>query len=230
MRICRIMSHITKIRFWFSLRDHKDLDVHDAHSAQIRLAVTLEIDLLCRIILLQSSCISLSQCISQIKCWKKRWHWIVFDRTATLFSERISNCTNTLYSGEFSKVFLYTAILGLSRSYWTSSWFWWGSRLWRTWTAFSSWDFLPPKINPHWMMECMSWAFPTWWTYSAKSSGNDTLSCNVRSTRVPPESPWIARKCKICSAELGSSNAETFAFVLLLLPRSLSKHELANAK
>ena len=32
---------------------------------------------------------------------------------------------------------------------------------------------------------------------------NDTLSCNVRSTRVPPESPWIARKYNECSAELG---------------------------
>ena len=38
---------------------------------------------------------------------------------------------------------------------------------------------------------------------SAKSSGNSTLSCNVRSTRMPPECPWIARKYKKCTEELG---------------------------
>ena len=30
--------------------------------------------------------------------------------------------------------------------------------------------------------------------HSAKSPGNSTLSCNVGSTRVRPECPWIARK------------------------------------
>ena len=39
--------------------------------------------------------------------------------------------------------------------------------------------------------------------YSSKSSGNSTLFCNVGSTRVPPECPWIARKYKKCSDELG---------------------------
>ena len=39
--------------------------------------------------------------------------------------------------------------------------------------------------------------------FSAKSSGNGTLFCNVGSTRVPPECPWIARKYRKCSDELG---------------------------
>ena len=37
---------------------------------------------------------------------------------------------------------------------------------------------------------------------SAKSFGNSTLSCNVGSTRVPPECPWIARKCRKVQAVL----------------------------
>ena len=38
--------------------------------------------------------------------------------------------------------------------------------------------------------------------YSAKSSGNNTLSCNVGSTRFPPECPWIALKHRNCLQEL----------------------------
>ena len=53
---------------------------------------------------------------------------------------------------------------------------------------------LPPGISKILKMECNSLAFPMWWMYSAKSSGNSTLSCNVGSTRVLPECPWIARK------------------------------------
>ena len=38
---------------------------------------------------------------------------------------------------------------------------------------------------------------------SMKSSGNRTLSCNVGSTTAPPEWPWIARRHRKCSGELG---------------------------
>ena len=44
-----------------------------------------------------------TQFISQVKCWKERLRGIVFDRTAIPFSERVSNCTNTLYFGELTK-------------------------------------------------------------------------------------------------------------------------------
>ena len=47
----------------------------------------------------------------------------------------------------------------------------------------------PPRINPERMMECMSWKLPTWYKYSAKSLGNNTLSCNVGSLCFPPEWP-----------------------------------------
>ena len=40
---------------------------------------------------------------------------------------------------------------------------------------------------------------------SAKSSGNNTLSCNVGSIGVPPEWPWIARRYEKMSGELGST-------------------------
>ena len=65
----------------------------------------MDICILCSITLLQSSCIPPSQHISQVKCWKKQLRTIVFDWTAVLFSERVSNCTNTLHFGEFSKCF-----------------------------------------------------------------------------------------------------------------------------
>ena len=103
MRICRIMSHITKIRFWFSLRDYKDPDVHDAHSAQIRLAETFEIDLLCNIILLQSFMYTTFSMHIANKVLKKSDGIGSCLIELQPFSERISNCTNTLYSGEFSK-------------------------------------------------------------------------------------------------------------------------------
>ena len=62
---------------------------------------------------------------------------------------------------------------------------------------------LPPGINLPWMMERMSWAFPKWLMFSAKSSGNSTPSRNVGSTRVPPECPWIRLKYRKCLEELG---------------------------
>ena len=101
---------------------------------------------------------------------------------------------------------MYTAILDLSRSYWTSS------RSWLAYIGFTAVKnkgclsflrLLPPGIHPPWMMGCMSWAFPIWWMHSAKSSSNSTLSCNVRSTRVPPECPWMAGNYKKCLEELG---------------------------
>ena len=42
-------------------------------------------------------------------------------------------------------------------------------------------------------MECASWELPTWQMCSAKSLGNNTLSCNVGSMCFPPECPGIAR-------------------------------------
>ena len=63
--------------------------------------------ILCSVNPLLSSCTPLSQYTSQVVCvcWKERLHGIVFDTTAIFLSEQASNCT---------------AMLGLSRSYWTS--------------------------------------------------------------------------------------------------------------
>ena len=114
-----------------------------SNSAWVRLAVTLEIGVRCSITLRQSSCIPLSQNISQVKCWKERLRWIVFDRTAILFSERVSNCTNTLYFGEFSKYFCtpqFWIYPGRTELLLASDGCTSGSRLWITRTACPSWD------------------------------------------------------------------------------------------
>ena len=143
----------------------------------------------------------LSQYISQVVSRKERLRGIVLDRTAILSSERALSCTNTLCFDEVSK----SAILGLSRSYLASSKILIGVHrvhgCEKTLTACPFSRLFPPGINPSWM-ECMLWAFPMWWMYSAKSFGNSTLSCNVGSTRVPPECPWISRKYKKCLEEL----------------------------
>ena len=148
-------------RRMFLLRNETDPDVHDANSAWVRLAVFLGIGILCNRNPLQSSCIPFSQYKPQVKCWKKRLRGIVFDRTAILFSERISDCTNVPYFGEHSKYFctprfwVYPDRIELLPDIdWRTS----GSRLWKTRTACPFWDF----FNPLWMTECRSWAFPMW--------------------------------------------------------------------
>ena len=87
-----------------------------------------------------------------------------------------------------------------------------------------------PGTNPPWMMECMSWAFPMWYMYSAKSSGNNAFSCNIWSTRVPSECPWIAEIQEVFGRNRVQSSTETFSSVLLLLPGKLSKLHLTMAK
>ena len=64
-------------------------------------------------------------------------------------------------------------------------------------------ELLPPGINPLLIIECISLTFPMWLMYSVGSSGNSTLSCNAGSTKLSPESPWIALKYKKCFEELG---------------------------
>ena len=49
--------------------------------------------------------------------------------------------------------------------------------------TFSSWD---QSTSDYWM----------YFTYISDCSGNSTLSCNARSTTLPPECPWIAWKYK----------------------------------
>ena len=212
-------------RRMFLLRDYIDPVVHDANSAWLRLAVTLGIGILCTTSPLQSSCIPLSQCITQVQCWEERLRGIVFDRTAILFSERVWNCTNVLYSysGELSPCSCTPRfwvcpdrIEFLPDLDWRTS----GSRLWKNTDCLSLLRLFPPRISRPWMMECMSWAFPMWLMQSAKSLVNSTLSCNVGSTRVPLECPWIALKYRKCSEEWGFQQIETFSFVLLLLPGS----------
>ena len=117
----------------------------------IRRILTSILRIPCSITPLQSSCITLSQYKSQVVCWEDRLHVIEFDRTRILFFERASNFTNILHFGELSNYFLYTAILGLSRSYWTSSRSWLSSI---GFTAVKNTDclsflgLLPPGINP----------------------------------------------------------------------------------
>ena len=120
-------------------------------------------------------------------CCTERLRVIVFDKIAIL-------------------VFLYGAILGLSKSHRLSSMLWSSSI---GFTAVKNTDclsllrLLPSGINPLLIVECISLIFPTWQMYSVKSSCNSTLSCNAGSTRLPPECPWIARKYRKCLEELG---------------------------
>ena len=126
--------------------------------------VTLEIGVHCNSTLLQSSWKPLSQYISQVMCWKERLRWIVFDRTAILFSERASNCTKDTVFWWTLQV-LYTAFLGFSRI--VLDFFQILIGVHRVHGSEKhglpvSLETLPTRMNPHWMMECMSWAFPTW--------------------------------------------------------------------
>ena len=88
-------------------------------------------------------------------------------------------------------------MLGLSRSYSTSLWSCWivcrvhGCAVKNT-DCLSLLLLFPPGISPPRTMECISKTFPMWWMYSAKSSGNNILSCNDESTKISPECPWIA--------------------------------------
>ena len=158
-------------------------------------------------------------------CRKERLRAVEFDRTAILFFERASDCTNCLHVGELSHVFLYTAILGLFRSYWTSSR---SSLAYIGFTAVKNTDCLsflrlPLGIGPLLITECISSAFLMWQMHSAKSSGNRTLSCNVGSKRLPPECPWIALKYRKCLEELGFKQYRNLFFGPRPLQNELSK-------
>ena len=92
-----------------------------------------------------------------VVCRRCDFCWIVFDEIASLFSERVSNCTNTLYFGEFSKYsctpqfYVFPGRSGLLLD----------SDGVHRFTAVKNTDWLsilrllPPRIYPHWMVECM---------------------------------------------------------------------------
>ena len=61
-----------------------------------------------------SSCIPLSRCKQLIVCRRGRFHATLFGKTAMLSLERVSNCTNILYSDVVSKYFCMEQSLALS--------------------------------------------------------------------------------------------------------------------
>ena len=66
--------------------------------------------------------------------------------------------------------------------------------------------------------------------YSVNPFGNSTLSCNVGSTALSPECPWIAEGTGIDWKSLDSSNIEILSSLLLLVPGSISNLQVAIAK
>ena len=81
----------------FLLLDQVDLVVHFANSASEKLEATVEIGIFRGVAPPWSSCIPHSQYKSQLVCCGERLRVIVFDKFAILFSERASNCINTLF-------------------------------------------------------------------------------------------------------------------------------------
>ena len=79
-------------------------------------------------------------------------------------------------------------------------------------------------------MERMSWAFPKWLMFSAKSSGNSTPSRNVGSTRVPPECPWIALKYRKCLEALGFTQYWNFFFGPPLFARKVIQASIGHCE
>ena len=105
----------------FLLLDQVDPVVHFANSAPVLHEATLVTYILCGKAPPLTSCIPLSQYKSQAVCCRGRLRVIVFDKNCNpilLRELQIAPIYCILVS--FPSI-LYTAILGLSRSYWTSS-------------------------------------------------------------------------------------------------------------
>ena len=81
----------------FLLLGEVDPAVHFANSVSIQLEGTLETDILCWKIHLQTSCILLSSRKSPEMYGRERLHVILFEKIAILSLERVSNCTNKLF-------------------------------------------------------------------------------------------------------------------------------------
>ena len=163
----------------FLLLDQVDPAVHFANSVSVQLEGTLETDLLCYMIHLQTSCILLSEYKSQEMYRRERLHVIVF--LAPIHYVLVTCPSNLVrYDPWFIQIasnFFHTLIV-VHRVHCSEKK-----------DCLSLLRHFPPGINPLLIIECNSTSFRMWWMYSVKSSGNSTLSCNVRSTICPPECP-----------------------------------------